>query len=188
MQWHLLTVTPVSGSVSELTSDLEINMYFSEKISKKVSSFCKLYFDPGIGMIIWMGGCGYWCPWQHPLKLHYITLHYTLRLVLNNQNVIAWCQWRAMYGNAGQCRGGQCLAMLRAAERLVGAGRQAAAAGLAGQKETGGQESVRRRWGGCSWEGRWRRGINLDLCGWPLAHQRQCGRGHPTNISSTWEE
>ena len=82
--------------------------------------------------------------------------------------------------------GEQCLAMLGAEKSgVVGLGRLGA--GLLEQKETGRQESVRRRWGGCSWEGR-RWGINLDLCGWPLAHQRQCGRGHPTNISSTWEE
>ena len=82
----------------------------------------------------------------------------------------------------------QCFAMLGAEKSgVVGLGRLLGA-GLLEQKETGRQESVRRRWGGCSWEGRWRRGINLDLCGWPLAHQRQCGRGHPTNISSTWEE
>ena len=31
-------------------------------------------------------------------------------------------------------------------------------AGLLEQKETAGQESVRRRWGGCSWEGRRREG------------------------------
>ena len=84
--------------------------------------------------------------------------------------------------------GEQCLAMLGAEKSgVVGLGRLLGA-GLLEQKETAGQESVRRRWGGCSWEGRRREGINLDLCGWPLAHQRQCGRGHPTNISSTWEE
>ena len=45
------------------------------------------------------------------------------------------------------------MAMLGAEwKRVVGLGRLGA--GLLEQKETAGQESVRRRWGGCSWEGR----------------------------------
>ena len=49
--------------------------------------------------------------------------------------------------------GEQCLAMLGAEwKRVVGLGRLLGA-GLLEQKETGRQESVRRRWGGCSWKG-----------------------------------
>ena len=81
--------------------------------------------------------------------------------------------------------GEQCLAMLGAEKSgVVGLGRLLGA-GLLEQKETAGQESVRRRWGGSTAGYAGDGGINLDLWGWPWACPPEPGqKGTPTRLYS----